>query len=397
MPRRRVWGQGGVRREPSGSWAVRWSENGRRRYKGGLESRALAERVLARVLGELAQERTGLAPDPRRFPTLGTLATEWLKRREHTHRSWTDDRGRWENHLEEHFGRLRANEVDVAAVRAFVEAKLRTGMNHDTLRNCVACLSTFCADLAERPRETGISRNPVAGLPKSLRRLFKSEHDPRLTPYLRNVAEVRALADALPPWARAAYACGVLAGLRTGEVLALDWDAVRLDEPRLEVTRQVQNGELGPLKDDEARILTGGWLGAFVTALKPWRLETGGRGLLFPPPKGERLSAKFTTPHRLYAALTTAATAIGRADILEWLKPWYGATRHTFASHWVGSGRPIAQLAAILGHSTTWVTERYAHAAADPDSADLFAFGEKTGSAEEQPAGRKKRLAEEHQ
>jgi integrase len=244
MPRRRVWGQGGVRKEPSGSWAVRWSEGGRRRYKGALESKQIAERVLARILGDLASDRSGLPQDPRRFPTLGELAKYWIARREHTHRSWVDDRGRWNNHLEAHFGALRAAELDVAAVRAFVEAKLRAGTGRTNIRLCVATLSTFCTDLAERPRET---------------------------------AE-------LLEWTRAAYALGSLAGLRTGEILPLDWDAVQLEVPRVEVHHQARDGELGPLKADEARILTGPWLGALAAALRPWRLRTGGKGLLFPPP-----------------------------------------------------------------------------------------------------------------
>jgi integrase len=158
---------------------------------------------------------------------------------------------------------------------------------------------------------------------------------------------------------------------------------------------QVQSGKLGPLKDDEARILTGEWLDAVVAELRPWRLKGGGRGLLFPPPRGERMSAAFTTPHRLYAALADATTEIGRADIMEWDKPWYQATRHTFASHWVGSGRPIAQLAAILGHSTTWVTERYAHAAADPDGADLLENWERTGSGARRTERRKRRISQQ--
>ena len=107
--------------------------------------------------------------------------------------------------------------------------------------------------------------------------------------------------------------------------------------------------------------------------------------LLFPPPRGKRMSAAPTIPHRLYDALGTATTEAGLAEVMEWETPWYQATRHTFASHWIGSGRPIAQVAAILGHSTTWVTERYAHAAADPDGADLLAFGERTGSGAARP------------
>jgi hypothetical protein len=61
---------------------------------------------------------------------------------------------------------------------------------------------------------------------------------------------------------------------------------------------------------------------------------------------------------------------------MEWEKPWYEATRHTFASHWVKAGRPLAQLANVLGHSATWVTERYAHLRPDDtDTRDLLDVG----------------------
>ena len=40
---------------------------------------------------------------------------------------------------------------------------------------------------------------------------------------------------------------------------------------------------------------------------------------------------------------------------------WYGATRHTFTSHWVLSGGSLEKLAKVMGHSSVVVTERYAH------------------------------------
>jgi hypothetical protein len=42
-------------------------------------------------------------------------------------------------------------------------------------------------------------------------------------------------------------------------------------------------------------------------------------------------------------------------------KPWYQATRHTFASHWAMAGRDLRELQAILGHASITDTERYAH------------------------------------
>ena len=42
--------------------------------------------------------------------------------------------------------------------------------------------------------------------------------------------------------------------------------------------------------------------------------------------------------------------------------------RHTFASHLAQQGVPFQDIACLLGHSTTYVTERYAHMAPDSGS-----------------------------
>jgi hypothetical protein len=78
MARRRSKGEGEVFAEGSG-WAVRWREKGRRRYRGGFSSEALAKRVLARIRGELAVQRSGLPADPRTTSTLGDYAEDFLK------------------------------------------------------------------------------------------------------------------------------------------------------------------------------------------------------------------------------------------------------------------------------------------------------------------------------
>jgi integrase len=384
MARRRTWGRGGVRKEPLGRWAIRWREDGRRRYLGGFDSRNIAERALAVRLGAIAADRSGVQPDPRLFPTLGELAEPWLERRKTSHRSWSDDRSRWKCHLAPFFGRLRAREIDTACIRRFVEAELAAGTNKTTIGLYVRLLSTFFSDLRERPRETGATLNPVAGLPKNLRRLYRSDHDPRFTPYVRRLFDVRRIFRGLPESVSIAYAVGVCAGLRTGEILGLQWEDVEEEVPRISVRRQVQDGRLGPLKDLDARILQGAFLDPLAPILRAWRLRSGGRGLLLQPVSCKRPSA-FFTPARLYRPFRAALHILELEQVT-----WYQATRHTFASHWMRAGHSLGQLAAALGHSATWVTERYAHLEGgeteDPWRMDLA--GKKTGSPVRQVRGK---------
>src|SRR5258708_23102867 len=82
--KRRQWGSGEIHQTSSG-WQVRWRENGRRRTSGGFATREDAERVLAKIRGDMAQHRAGLPPDPRGLPTLVELVPDILHPRKLTH------------------------------------------------------------------------------------------------------------------------------------------------------------------------------------------------------------------------------------------------------------------------------------------------------------------------
>lgn len=119
------------------------------------------------------------------------------------------------------FGGCRPSEVDAAAIRGFVEAKLADGMNAATVGHCVRLLSTFYTDLVERELADA---NPVRTLPRATRRLYRPTTDPRTTPFLERLEDVRRVFLTLAEPMSVAFAVGSLAGLRTGEVLALDWE-----------------------------------------------------------------------------------------------------------------------------------------------------------------------------
>src|SRR5713226_3232781 len=93
--RRRPDNQGSVyQRGPANFW-IQWNENGRRRYSHGYQTLELAEKVLAKIIADLAVGRAGLPPDPKGQPTLSVLGDELLKRREPTHRAHRADWSRW--------------------------------------------------------------------------------------------------------------------------------------------------------------------------------------------------------------------------------------------------------------------------------------------------------------
>ena len=166
------------------------------------------------------------------------------------------------------------------------------------------------------------------------------------------------------PW-RAMFAVGTFAGLRTGEVLALEWGDLDFDACTIHVRRSVN----GPLKDDESRIAP--LPDSLAAVLRDWRklaivgksqvFETSGHG-----GRRRKDGRAYVKEHSLGKALRAALAKVNAERASTQLEPlpamrWYEATRHSFASRYVQAGGSLMKLASILGHSATEVTLRYAH------------------------------------
>ncbi len=363
--RRRGWGEGQVVTRGR-SLAIRWYEGGVLRFKSRVEGRAFASEeeakaVLAQIVADIRAGRSPGAPDPKNPTPLSELGEEWLKRRALTHRSHRDDRSRWTTHWDPFLGHLMPDDVDTATIRRFVEKKLAS-LSSTTVGHCVRLLSSLFADLVERGFA---SKNPVAALPRGLRRLYRNAHDPKTTPFLARTEDIRRVYLALPERYGVMFALGALGGLRTGEVLGLAWEHVDLDAGRMVVQQQVHRGEIGPLKDDDPRVVP--ILVSLAPVLRAWKVRTGGKGLLFPPlvaKRGGRPGAppQFVREHTLGKRLRAAL------DELKLNRPglnWYRCTRHTFASTWVRGGGSLEALATVMGHADPATTRRYAHLRVD--------------------------------
>jgi integrase len=369
--RKRSYGSGNIvtPNVPGGPWGIRWRDVSGQHYRGGFDTRELAERVLARRAGELAIGRAGMPPDTRNAQTIGELSTTFLDRRDLTHRAADTDRGRWKNHVGPWFDHLKPGEVDTARIRTWVEQQLRDGLSSGTVRIHVALLSALFTDLVEQGDATA---NPVRSLPRATRRLIKPSHDPRTTPFIEKVDDVRRIFLALPEPLNIAYAIGALAGLRTGEVFALKWSHVDLSTRRIHVRESVK----GPLKDKESRVVP--VLTPLLPVLTSWKLKSGGEGLLVKPLRSDGVHMHKETYGRelqtVLKALKLQREGLG----------WYEATRHSFASQWVLAGGSIEKLKEMLGHYSVIVTERYAHLRPDlfaPKDLDTIAVDLAAGSA----------------
>src|ERR1017187_646648 len=374
--RRRGFGQGTIRKRGL-SWSIAWRENGRRRFDTAPDE-ATAKRMLCKRLSDAALGKVGLQPDLKTAPTLAELAKLWLKRRELTHRAWRDDACRWRVHLDPFFGHCKPCAVGGAMIRRFVELKLvegnhgkgnppkkpktkpKRGLAPASVGMLIRVLSTFFSDIVEQGH---VAVNPISALPRSTRKLYRSDKDPRDTPFLERLEDVRRVFLALPEPTNVAFACGAFLGVRTSECLGLTWENIDLVNRRVYVRQQAHHGRLGPLKDNESRVVP--LQDALLPILTAWKLKTGGTGLLFNPANPDRggrpelgSDPTFVRPQTLHRHLRNALKACGLPEL-----SWYQCTRHVMASHWAMAGRNIAKLQAILGHSSIVTTQRYAHLA----------------------------------
>jgi integrase len=364
-PRKRPHGQGTIWNQ-GGTWWIRWREGGTRRT-AKFPNRDMAERVLAKIVVDVAANRNGLAAHgiattrAADLPTLSELAKPWIARREKTHRSWRDDRNRWNKHLEPFLGKCKPNAVNPAMIRRLVETKLEAGLSSTTVGHLVRLLSTFFTDVVE---QGFVHANPARGLPRATRRLIRNAHDPKQTPFIEKHEDIRRVFLALEQPYATLFAVGALAGLRPGEILSLEWGDIDLDTRRLLVQRQVRHGRVGPPKSGKPRLVP--IIEPLARILAEWKLATGGAGQLFRPANprqgGHAASpARFLGLPGVYTHLRKALKVAGLPETLT----LYECTRHTYGAQHVMGGGSLATLREVLGHSSVQVTERYGHLRAD--------------------------------
>jgi integrase len=150
-------------------------------------------------------------------------------------------------------------------------------------------------------------------------------------------------------------------GMRQGELFALRWGDVDLEEAVVRVRRSRTGATLGTPKNRERRDVD--LISDVVETLAQLRGERprpNGDGLVFPGTNGtEFLTPSVVLRRQLYPAMARAG--IPRVGPTE-EKRTFHSFRHTFAKRALESGAQITWLSRHLGHSTLKVTtDIYGH------------------------------------
>jgi integrase len=215
--------------EPSDgrSWAIRFRAYGKRRYvalgtaaEGWSRKRAEAElrHVLADVeRGIWRPYEPAQAPQTAEAPTFHEFASDWLENREPELRPKTVKSYRWllSGHLLPHFASMHLDQIGAEDVDRYRAAKLREGALGPNQINKSIGLLAMILDAAGDYGHVDPARNPARGRRRRVKRTTPSR--PTIEP-----EQLPSLLDASRKL-RPILATMAGAGLRNGEVCALDW------------------------------------------------------------------------------------------------------------------------------------------------------------------------------
>jgi hypothetical protein len=196
------------RRKNSGAWWVAYCHRGKEvRESSGSESKADAQRLLKKRLGEMGRGKLiGPAEDRVAFEE---LAADDIRDYELKQRSVRWAKGRVAN-LQSHSGMFRAVDITTPRIRAYAQARLKEGATPATVNRDLAALGRMFTLAVQACRLSGRPHIP------KLR-----EAGPRQG--FMEFAEYRAIREHLPADYRDALDSGYYSGWRKGEVLRLEW------------------------------------------------------------------------------------------------------------------------------------------------------------------------------
>jgi len=139
-------------------------------------------------------------------------------------------------------------------------------------------------------------------------------------------------------------------GMRQGELLALRWQDVYLDQGLILVRHSMHRGEVGPTKGNRVRRVP---IAQDLAEVLARRVGAPG-DFVFAQVDGSPLTPNMVkNPHR------RAREAIGMPTLR------FHDLRHSFASQLVSAAVPFPAIQRLLGHADITTTTRYAHLAPD--------------------------------
>jgi integrase len=259
-----------------------------------------------------------------------------------------------------------------AAVRAYRQSLNQRVLPEFGAKKLTTISFTMLQDFADQLSAKGLSPSTVRNTLLPIRAIYRRAHargegrdqlnpqtqPPRLRGRRDRIAaptEVAPLLDALDPGDRAIYATALYAGLRAGELQALQWEDIDLDANLINVRRgwDARAGFIAPKsRAGERRIPITQTL---RRELLTHRLHqgSGGKGFAFPSSRNHNrpFAPRTLTLHTHKAWKDKKLTPIGLHEC-----------RHSYASYMIAAGINTKALSTYMGHSSITITlDRYGH------------------------------------
>lgn len=341
---------------------VRVFSNGTRRTLEVVDTREEAERLVEAYNASVARGRI-VEPEG---ATVREIVDAWMVRRAATGRvrsmdaEWYVVRGRLYGHPIELVAVQSLRPVDV---EDWIEC-LCERLARDSVRHALRLLRGALDD--------AVRREIIHANPASVVRVPRNDTAAAEDAWTYLTADELALlfGAELTTRERAIFATAVYAGLRRGELFALQWRDVELEGERPHAW--IRRGHRGAPKSGKARRVP--LLGPVVEALGAWRGEltlVRPDGLVFPGEGGAMHSRSYTAgwedkrDRRGGSRVVVTPGLRSRVGIARAVR--FHDLRHTCASHLVmgtwGRAWRLEEVREMLGHSTVRLTERYAHLA----------------------------------
>jgi integrase len=339
--------RGSVRKEKlSGKWAARWNdEDGRRRYKGGFDTRSEAWAFVQTQVGNVEALRRGDPGAVRRqaMPTLKQLAAEYVDQHNAEPNTLKTLEARLKYAVEGPkldgkggFGGVRIDRLQVQELGAWRKRlpERSAWAIHKALRQV----------LHYAVRAKLLEENVAVAVPNP-------EPKRREVPAFESLTELETVAGELLPGYRAIPVFAGLTGLRPEEWLALERRDVDRNARVVHVRRVFTDGTVKTYGKQERSLRTVPLPQKALDALAvhPARLDSP---LLFPAKKGGGYIDLHAWRSRHWTPALTAAGLKGRGPY---------SLRHTYASLAIAAGVSLFELARFMGTSVEQIDRTYGH------------------------------------
>jgi integrase len=259
------------------------------------------------------------------------------------------------SYAKEAFGGMRVRRLGPEDIMRFNDILRDHGCSASTRAKHLRVLSA-CLGTAVRYRYAGF--NPV----RELHPGQKPRPERKEAAYFENAELPRLFAELQEGAYKTVCLVALKTGMRAGEIAAVRWADVDLDEAVVRVRRSFTGGELGTPKNRERRDvdlisdvveLLAGWQGDHANSASADALVFPGGG------KSGFLSPSNLLRCQLYPAMERAR--VPRAGPTQERRTFH-SFRHTFAKRALESGAQITWLSRHLGHSSLKVTtDIYGH------------------------------------